>query len=426
MPTFQSSMPPQPEMTYGGPTPAFDFQGREQELAQRKRKLAELMKMAQMGEQPKGQMVGGHFVAPSIFEQLAPLAKQIAGQYATSQEEKGLAKDQAEYSEADRRAAIEHAMSRPQATPEQAGPTDPNNPTELQGYTPSQQEMVGWAQKGANIPSRRDVVAKLLQDIEVSAPVRAEDRAYRSQESSVARADKSAEAAQARADKAEEAEKARIERGEQAAADRVAAAERGREAAGNRSADLRYTTDQNNETRRQMIAAGLEKAAAATNAKEKAKDETKSGDAREVLSLLNDATALIPEATSSGMGNAVDAGLGFFGKSTGGADAAARMKVIGGLLTSKMPKMSGPQSDKDVALYKEMAGKLGDPTVPVSQKQAAAQQIYEINKRYAHLNTGQDAPAAPTAPVAVTSPDEARKLKPGTRFTTPDGRVFTR
>ena len=48
-----------------------------------------------------------------------------------------------------------------------------------------------------------------------------------------------------------------------------------------------------------------------------------------------------------------------------------------------MPKMSGPQSDKDVALYKEMAGKLGDPTVPSSQKRNAMQTLYDLQAKYA-------------------------------------------
>ena len=50
-----------------------------------------------------------------------------------------------------------------------------------------------------------------------------------------------------------------------------------------------------------------------------------------------------------------------------------------------MPKMSGPQSDKDVLLYKEMAGRIGDPTVPASQKIAAMNSINELQARYAGI-----------------------------------------
>jgi hypothetical protein len=45
--------------------------------------------------------------------------------------------------------------------------------------------------------------------------------------------------------------------------------------------------------------------------------------------------------------------------------------------------MSGPQSDKDVLLYKEMAGNIGDPNVPTALKEKAMQTIMEIQARYA-------------------------------------------
>jgi hypothetical protein len=48
-----------------------------------------------------------------------------------------------------------------------------------------------------------------------------------------------------------------------------------------------------------------------------------------------------------------------------------------------MPKMSGPQSDKDVAMYRQMAGQIGDPTVPVADKRAAIETIKEIAARNA-------------------------------------------
>jgi len=46
-------------------------------------------------------------------------------------------------------------------------------------------------------------------------------------------------------------------------------------------------------------------------------------------------------------------------------------------------RFEGPQSDKDVASYKEAAGRLSDPTVPAKQKQAAFNTIIEIMKRNA-------------------------------------------
>ena len=54
-----------------------------------------------------------------------------------------------------------------------------------------------------------------------------------------------------------------------------------------------------------------------------------------------------------------------------------------------MPKMSGPQSDKDVLLYKEMAGRIGDPTVPASQKIAAMNSINQLQSKYAGVEPAQ-------------------------------------
>lgn len=106
-------------------------------------------------------------------------------------------------------------------------------------------------------------------------------------------------------------------------------------------------------------------------------------DATDAMSILKQAAPLVNKSTSSGIGAGVDWALGGLGISTSGADTAADLKVLGGALVSKMPKMSGPQSDKDVALYKEMAGKLGDATVPASQKRNAMQTLMNLQAKYA-------------------------------------------
>jgi hypothetical protein len=106
-------------------------------------------------------------------------------------------------------------------------------------------------------------------------------------------------------------------------------------------------------------------------------------EAGQALQAINQAEKLLPQATSSGLGSAVDSAAAFFGKSTQGAQAASQLKAIEGELVSKMPKMSGPQSDKDVALYKQMAGVIGDQTQPVATRQAALATVKEIQQRYA-------------------------------------------
>lgn len=127
----------------------------------------------------------------------------------------------------------------------------------------------------------------------------------------------------------------------------------------------------------------------------------KTQDARDALATIDMAEKLIGEATGSGIGSAIDTTAAFFGKSTKGAQAAAQLKALEGDLVAKMPKMSGPQSDKDVLLYRQMAGQIGDPGVPQETKRAALVSIREMQNRYASGGAGAtgswEAPAAPKA-----------------------------
>lgn len=99
----------------------------------------------------------------------------------------------------------------------------------------------------------------------------------------------------------------------------------------------------------------------------------------------------LAKPTGSGVGAGVDIVAGVFGKAPGGAAEAQRMKAIGGALTSKMPRMEGPQSDKDVALYKQMAADIGDPTKPREVRLAALQTVRELWQKYEHLPENQHA-----------------------------------
>jgi hypothetical protein len=109
----------------------------------------------------------------------------------------------------------------------------------------------------------------------------------------------------------------------------------------------------------------------------------KAKDATDAIALLQQAAPLVRGATGSGIGAGVDWLAGQVGTATKGAENIAQLKTIAGMLVSKMPKMSGPQSDKDVLLYKEMAGNIGDPNVPTALKEKAMQTIMEIQARYA-------------------------------------------
>jgi hypothetical protein len=120
-------------------------------------------------------------------------------------------------------------------------------------------------------------------------------------------------------------------------------------------------------------------------------------DAGSTLALLDMAEPLLKQATGSGVGAIRDKVGNLVGASSKASQAAAQLAVIGASLTSKVPKMSGPTSDKDMALYKEAAGSLGDPNVPGEQKAASMQIMRFINEKYAKENQGSVAGKAADA-----------------------------
>lgn len=106
-------------------------------------------------------------------------------------------------------------------------------------------------------------------------------------------------------------------------------------------------------------------------------------DAKDALMIIGEAEKYIDQATGSGVGTGLDWVGRAVGYSTKGDTAIGQLKALEGVLVSKMPKMSGPQSDKDVALYKQMAAEIGDPMMPNSRKKAALQVVKQIQQKYA-------------------------------------------
>lgn len=132
--------------------------------------------------------------------------------------------------------------------------------------------------------------------------------------------------------------------------------------------------------------------------------QTKGANSVSVLGMLDEADKIINDATGSLGGSAVDAVAGAVGKSTAGAKAIARLKVLQAGLMLNMPRMEGPQSDRDVQLYREAAASLGESTVPRETKKAALEQIRQLQIKYA-----QRAVKAPnaSAPFAIHPPGSA-------------------
>jgi hypothetical protein len=87
---------------------------------------------------------------------------------------------------------------------------------------------------------------------------------------------------------------------------------------------------------------------------------------------------LIDQSTGSGVGRLVDVGKGFFGGTTPGAIATAKLKPIQDLVLKTIPRFEGPQSDKDTQSYKEAAGQLADPNMPTAIRKEAAKTVLRL------------------------------------------------
>ncbi|UOD28794.1 hypothetical protein INH39_25635 [Massilia violaceinigra] len=117
----------------------------------------------------------------------------------------------------------------------------------------------------------------------------------------------------------------------------------------------------------------------------------KESQAKGLLPVLDAAEKLIDGATGSYFGAMADEGMKAFGASTKGGNNIAQLKVLEGNIMMNQPRMEGPQSNMDVQLYRQMAGLIGDPTVPAATKKAAFGTLREIQAR----NAGGGQQAAP-------------------------------
>lgn len=372
-----------PSLDIGDIEGQYDFQVRQQLLELRKKALAEAMRSGvQLPQMPEGQMVSGHYIAPHPTQILAATIQPMLLQASRRKEIEQFKKDQAEFYNQNKQQAdawFAQMLGRPTSQTDQEGfgPTPP----EGLSIPPSGATRAKLLAQGTNIPGVSDLSRRMLLEQLVEEPKRQEAATIRSQD----REDRQAAAASALAAnlafKKEEAERQRLDRGENQAADRLLRREL-----------IALQVGQAQDRADEKKQAALDKTQAAIDAKAAAKQ----ADAREALNLLTTARELVPKATSSVIGTGRDKLLGVFGQSTDAADAAARLKAIGGLLTSKMPRMEGPQSNLDVQLYQEMAARVGDSNVPVSQRLAAIDTIEKIQKRYAGMKATASAPTIGT------------------------------
>jgi hypothetical protein len=109
---------------------------------------------------------------------------------------------------------------------------------------------------------------------------------------------------------------------------------------------------------------------------------------KQMLTVLGQAKELLKagKATSGGFQNAIAGAARFANITTDGMKDAAKLKNLSGWLTSNTPRMEGPQSDRDVKQYAEMAGMVGDEDRTLEERRAAFSSIVGLLRKYKDLN----------------------------------------
>jgi hypothetical protein len=118
------------------------------------------------------------------------------------------------------------------------------------------------------------------------------------------------------------------------------------------------------------------------------KQQSNVTNAKDSFDLMQAASSILSTgAPSSGfLSNAVTAaGEAFnlpFGARKQESQADAQLKMLSGALTMKQPRFEGPQGVLDVTLYQKLAGDLGNANIPVESRLATMKQMVDLQKKY--------------------------------------------
>ncbi len=160
-----------------------------------------------------------------------------------------------------------------------------------------------------------------------------------------------------------------------------------------------------------MVMPGIRPPKTAAEERAEAEQGTRARQGQQMNEVLTAAETILKggKATASGIGNVMDAGARAVGVTTPGAQDSARLQALSGWLVANVPRMEGPQSNFDVQNYTTMAGKIGDPTVPIAERLAALGTVRTLQQRYAAIN---GAPISGGATVVRTGRDaQGRKVE---------------
>lgn len=391
---------------------------RQYQLRNREAELKEAAKAAREQVAPRGTMVSGHFVKPSLAQQLTPIAQQIALEF----QKRGVEADQTGYDALEANAAQRHAAQRPaDDAPVQA--------------------KLAWAQQGARIPALRSLMLDYEKDLTINEPERVAVRAARKDDRAQAIAEaqrkqqddlaykreRDAGNEQLRRDLAGDSNELRRS---------LSAAVRASGGGGSTDKASNYQIVQDaqgnavrvNKLTGEQFPLGTIGRETAGITKERQEQGEKVSNAKKALTDLAEAERLLPAATGSAAGSIRDTIAGAAGFSTEGAKAAARLDQIASTLAGQVPRLGGATSDKDLAFYKEQVGNIGDRSKPVGVRMAALKQVRKFMERASDPSayaspTGRPASAGPSIREAVEAAAEQQSAPKVRTYNPATGRL---
>lgn len=106
--------------------------------------------------------------------------------------------------------------------------------------------------------------------------------------------------------------------------------------------------------------------------------------AKNAFDLVKSAAEILnTNAPSSGMiQNALTGAANMINMKTEASAADQQLKLLSGALTMQQPRFEGPQGVLDVELYKQLAGDLGNPNIPINSRLATIEQMKGLMKKY--------------------------------------------
>lgn len=382
-----------------------DFDTQQQILAEQLRRYQGQSQF----QAPQGRMVGRVYVAPNPLEYLAAglrSAGGMAGESMSANQLKELAAERQKVQQNDMQSFVKALRGTPEQTIQPATPNDDEGnpmPTATIPAQPGSPEAAYGVLAGSAIPQLRQMGTQGLTQLPEIEARRAEREADR-----LARQQMLQQQIQARQEQAELQRQFQKELKAMGGASAQPYFQPVQTAQGVMAFNARTGRMEPVQINGQgVIGAQYDPALQGqlTASKESAKSGVEIGvekqkavkKADQMIAQLNQAEELLKQKpTASGIGAVIDTAARAVGATSKGAQTAGQIEALSGWLVANVPRMEGPQSNFDVQNYQTMAGKIGDRTVPVAERQAALQEVKRLQEKYKSINQDVAMPAAPT------------------------------